>query len=155
MMKSRLFLLLWMCCSVLLTACENEDPIPEPPVAGSRTVLAYLAADHRGTLNNLSSLALLDLEEMRLGMAKVNNSSNMRLLVYIDTDSSPRLIELKNEGGKFSTMSNNKLDDDELFGIIKSSSHAEKISFHTIKPRYVINSKSDETRYVGFSFTYI
>ena len=24
----------------------------------------------------------------------------MRLLVYIDTDSSPRLIELKNEGGK-------------------------------------------------------
>ena len=100
MMKSRLFLLLWMCCSVLLTACENEDPIPEPPVAGSRTVLAYLAADHRGTLNNLSSLALLDLEEMRLGMAKVNNSSNMRLLVYIDTDSSPRLIELKNEGGK-------------------------------------------------------
>lgn len=97
MMKSRLFLLLWMCCSVLLTACENEDPIPEPPVAGSRTVLAYLAADHRGTLNNLSSLALLDLEEMRLGMAKVNNSSNMRLLVYIDTDSSPRLIELKNE----------------------------------------------------------
>lgn len=66
-----------------------------PPVAGSRTVLAYLAADHRGTLNNLSSLALLDLEEMRLGMAKVNNSSNMRLLVYIDTDSSPRLIELK------------------------------------------------------------
>ena len=69
-------------------------------VAGSRTVLAYLAADHRGTLNNLSSLALLDLEEMRLGMAKVNNSSNMRLLVYIDTDSSPRLIELKNEGGK-------------------------------------------------------
>lgn len=74
---------------------RNEDPIPEPPVAGSRTVLAYLAADHRGTLNNLSSLALLDLEEMRLGMAKVNNSSNMRLLVYIDTDSSPRLIELK------------------------------------------------------------
>ena len=35
-----------------------------------------------------------------MGMAKVNNSSNMRLLVYIDTDSSPRLIELKNEGGK-------------------------------------------------------
>ena len=94
MMKSRLFLLLWMCCSVLLTACENEDPIPEPPVAGSRTVLAYLAADHRGTLNNLSSLALLDLEEMRLGMAKVNNSSNMRLLVYIDTDSSRRSLKV-------------------------------------------------------------
>ena len=62
---------------------------------------------------------------------------------------------IKNEGGKFSTMSNNKLDDDELFGIIKSILHAEKISFHTIKPRYVINSKSDETRYVGYSFTYI
>ena len=62
---------------------------------------------------------------------------------------------VKNEGGKFSTMSNNKLDDDELFGIIKSILHEEKISFHSIKPRYVINSKSDETRYVGFSFTYI
>ena len=62
---------------------------------------------------------------------------------------------IKNEGGKFSTMSNNKLDDDELFGIIKSILHEEKISFHSIKPRFVIKSKSDETRYVGYSFTYI
>lgn len=62
---------------------------------------------------------------------------------------------IKNEGGKFSTMSNNKLDDDELFEIIKIILHAEKISFHSIKPRYVINSKSAETRYVGYSFTYI
>ena len=94
MMKSRLFLLLWMCCSVLLTACENEDPIPEPPVAGSRTVLAYLASD-----NSLSDFALADLEEMRLGMEKVS-ANNVHLLVYIDSNSSPRLIELKNEGGK-------------------------------------------------------
>ena len=62
---------------------------------------------------------------------------------------------IKNEGGKFSTISNNKLDDDELFEIIKIILHAEKISFHSIKPRYVINSKSAETRYVGYSFTYI
>ena len=62
---------------------------------------------------------------------------------------------VKNEGGKFSTISNNKLDDDELFEIIKIILHAEKISFHSIKPRYAINSKSDETRYVGYSFTYI
>ena len=62
---------------------------------------------------------------------------------------------IKNEGGKFSTMSNNKLDDDELFEIIKIILHAEKISFHSIKPRYVMNSKSAETRYVGYSFTYI
>ena len=62
---------------------------------------------------------------------------------------------IKNEGGKFSTISNNKLDDDELFEIIKIILHAEKISFHSIKPRYVINSKSDETRCVGYSFTYI
>ncbi len=94
MMKSRLFLLLWMCCSVLLTACENEDPIPEPPVAGSRTVLAYLASN-----NSLSDFALADLEEMRLGMEKVS-ANNVHLLVYIDSNSSPRLIELKNEGGK-------------------------------------------------------
>ena len=57
MMKSRLFLLLWMCCSVLLTACENDEPTPQPPVEGSRTVLAYLASD-----NSLSSFALADLE---------------------------------------------------------------------------------------------
>jgi len=94
MMKSKLFLLLWMCCSVLLTACENDEPMPQPPVEGSRTVLAYLAAD-----NSLSGLALEDLEEMRAGMAKVGNS-RVRLLVYIDTNSSPRLIELKNEDGK-------------------------------------------------------
>lgn len=94
MMKSRLFLLLWMCCSVLLTACENDEPTPQPPVEGSRTVLAYLASD-----NSLSDFALTDLGEMRLGMAKVNNN-NVRLLVYIDSDSSPRLIELKNKGGK-------------------------------------------------------
>ena len=47
MMKSRLFSTIVDVLPVLLTACENEDPIPEPPVAGSRTVLAYLAADHR------------------------------------------------------------------------------------------------------------
>ena len=52
-------------------------------------------------------------------------------------------------------MSNNKLDDDDLFEIIKSVLHEEQISFHSIKPRFVINSKSDETRYVGFSFTYV
>ena len=94
MMKSRLFLLLWMCCSVLLTACENDEPTPQPPVEGSRTVLAYLASD-----NSLSSFALADLEEMRLGMEKVS-ANNVHLLVYIDSNSSPRLIELKNEGGK-------------------------------------------------------
>lgn len=94
MMKSKFFFLLWMCCSVLLTACESDEPTPPPPSEDSRTVLAYLASD-----NSLSSFALTDLEEMRAGMAKVNNR-NVRLLVYIDTNSSPRLIELKNEGGK-------------------------------------------------------
>ena len=73
MMKSRLFLLLWMCCSVLLTACENDEPTPQPPVEGSRTVLAYLASD-----NSLSSFALADLEEMRLGMEKVS-ANNVHL----------------------------------------------------------------------------
>lgn len=83
-----------MCCSVLLTACDNDDPTPQLPVEGSRTVLAYLAAD-----NSLSNFALADLEEMKSGMAKVG-AANVHLLVYIDSDSSPRLIELKNEGGK-------------------------------------------------------
>lgn len=61
---------------------------------GSRTVLAYIAAD-----NTLSQFALQDLEEMKAGMAKVKDNA-VHLLVYIDDGRSPRLLELKNEGGK-------------------------------------------------------
>lgn len=96
-MKSKYLFFLWICCSVMLTACGKDDPVPEPkpgpPVEGGRTVLIYLAAD-----NSLASFALADLEEMKTGMAKVENSG-VHLLVYIDTGSEPRLIELENKNG--------------------------------------------------------
>ncbi len=95
-MKFKVFFFLWMCCSVLLAACGSDDPLPkpEPPVEGGRTVLIYLAAD-----NSLSSFALADLEEMKAGMAEVNNSG-VHLLVYIDTkDAAPRLVELESKNG--------------------------------------------------------
>lgn len=60
---------------------------------GTRTILAYIAAD-----NTLASFASLDLAEMKAGMAKVQDS-NVHFLVYIDDGKSPRLLELKNEKG--------------------------------------------------------
>lgn len=95
-MRTKLYILLWMCCSVLLVACKGDDPIPEPepPAYGSRTVLIYLAAD-----NTLYDMVSNDIAEMRAGVAKLNNSG-LHLLVYIDTGSSPRLIELVNKSGE-------------------------------------------------------
>lgn len=93
-MKTKLYILLWICCSALLVACESDDPIPEPPVSGSRTVLIYLAAD-----NSLDRQVAADLAEMKEGIAKLDGS-NMHLLVYIDTGSSPRLVELKKKNGE-------------------------------------------------------
>lgn len=59
-----------------------------------RTVLVYIAAD-----NNLSSFALDDLEEMKQGLLETN-VDKLHLLVYIDTGSSPRLVELKKQNGQ-------------------------------------------------------
>lgn len=95
-MKSKLFILVWIFCSILLVACGNDDPMePKPkPTYGSRTVFIYLAADQPGTYNNLANLALDDLKEMKEGMKKLDYS-DIHLLVYIDiTGSSPRLVEL-------------------------------------------------------------
>ncbi|WP_291530214.1 clostripain-related cysteine peptidase [Bacteroides sp. UBA939] len=73
-------------------ACEvTVEPVVNP--IGSRTVLAYIAAD-----NSLRSFALQDLAEMKIGMGKVTDA-NAHLLVYIDDGSSPRLLELKKQGG--------------------------------------------------------
>ena len=77
---------------LLLASCDKEngaDPLPY-----KRTVLVYLAAD-----NNLSSFALQDLAEMKEGMAQVADGT-LHLLVYIDTGSSPRLVELKKQNGQ-------------------------------------------------------
>lgn len=92
MMKQsiRFFLMLFLATS--LWACGEDEPLPEPE-KGECTVLVYLAAD-----NSLSSFASSDYAEMKAGMASVS-SSGMRLLVYLDTGSSPRLVELKNKNG--------------------------------------------------------
>jgi hypothetical protein len=66
---------------------------PAALLKGTRTILAYIAAD-----NTLASFASLDLAEMKAGMAKVQDS-NVHFLVYIDDGKSPRLLELKNEKG--------------------------------------------------------
>lgn len=93
-MKTKLHILLWILCSALLVACEGDDPIPEPPVTGSRTVLIYLAAD-----NSLHEQVAADLLEMKEGIAKLDDSK-IHLLVYIDTGNSPRLVELKKQNGE-------------------------------------------------------
>ena len=64
------------------------------PSSFKRTVLVYIAAD-----NNLAPFALQDLEEMKEGMAGVADGT-LHLLVYIDTGSSPRLVELKKRDGQ-------------------------------------------------------
>ena len=83
---------------LLLTACssssshQEEPPISEDELADC-TVMVYMVAD-----NNLSLYAEEDLEEMKVGMSKVKNS-NVHLLVYIDTGSEPRLVELVKKNG--------------------------------------------------------
>lgn len=88
-MKTKLYFFWWVCLSVFLVACEDKEPDAS---IGNRTVLVYIAAD-----NSLASFASQDLAEMKVGMTKVY--TNVHLLVYIDDGKSPRLLELKNEGG--------------------------------------------------------
>ena len=66
---------------------------PGDPLKSSRTVLVYVAAD-----NSLSGFASLDFEEMKVGMAKVEDV-DVNFLVYIDKGGTPQLLELKNENG--------------------------------------------------------
>lgn len=86
------FLFPLLLLSLLLTSCHKDDEPQTTPYR--RTVLVYLAAD-----NNLSSFALEDLAEMKEGMAQVSDGM-LHLLVYIDTGSSPRLVELKKQNGQ-------------------------------------------------------
>lgn len=76
-----------------MTASCKVTVEPAAFLKGTRTILAYIAAD-----NSLAPFASLDLAEMKVGMAKVQDS-NVHFLVYIDDGRSPRLLELKNEKG--------------------------------------------------------
>jgi hypothetical protein len=86
-MKKILKLTYIFCCAslFLLTACHDD---PDPIEKASRTVLAYIVAD-----NSLSSFATDDIAEIVEGYAAVEADSN-NLLVYVDDDSTPRLIQI-------------------------------------------------------------
>ncbi|MBO4985311.1 MAG: peptidase C11 [Bacteroides sp.] len=78
--------------SLFVTSC-SEDEVPQPEVSEC-AVLVYMAAD-----NNLKNFVQDDYEEMKTGLAQLSNSS-LRLFVYVDTGTSPRLVDLKYSNGK-------------------------------------------------------
>lgn len=92
-MKSRIYTFLLLGLTMLLSACEHDDPEVE---RGTRTVLAYIMAD-----NSLSNFATADIDEMVEGMKQVNGS-NSNLLIYADGRSStPKLYHVtKNKKGE-------------------------------------------------------
>ncbi len=92
-MPRRNTLVVMLLSLLALVSCHKDEPAPSPS-SYKRTVLVYIAAD-----NNLSSFALQDLAEMKQGMAQVSDGT-LHLLVYIDTGSSPRLVELKKQNGQ-------------------------------------------------------
>lgn len=92
-MLKRNTLVVMLLSLLALVSCQKDEPAPSPSSC-KRTVLVYIAAD-----NNLSSFALQDLAEMEEGMAQVPDGT-LHLLVYIDTGSSPRLVELKKQNGQ-------------------------------------------------------
>ena len=52
-MKTKLYLLFFFVFPLFMSACRGDDPIPDPPVDGKRTVLVYMAADN--SINPLAS----------------------------------------------------------------------------------------------------
>lgn len=78
------------------SACDDTDePTPVPEPENSRTLLVYMAAD-----NNLSSYAMLDIQEMKEGLKNVAGAKNKRLLVYLAYPKSEynKMIELLPDG---------------------------------------------------------
>lgn len=76
-MKPRIYTLLLLGLTILLSACDNDDPKPNHG-KGTRTVLAYIMAD-----NTLSKFSADDISEMMEGMKQVD-ASGCNLLVYTD-----------------------------------------------------------------------
>lgn len=58
-MKTKLYLLFFFVFPLFMSACRGDDPIPDPPVDGKRTVLVYMAADN--SINPLASFTDGDL----------------------------------------------------------------------------------------------
>ena len=63
-MKTQLYLLFFFVFPLFMSACRGDDPIPDPPVDGKRTVLVYMAADN--SINPLASFTDGDLEELKV-----------------------------------------------------------------------------------------
>ena len=79
-----------LCLSLLFASCGGSGNDEPEPTVYTRTVLVYMAGH-----NTLSKFVADDLEEMKSGVAALDANSGLRLLVYIDTGTSPRLVELK------------------------------------------------------------
>jgi len=63
----------------LLSACNKDDDITSGTESISHTTLVYMVAD-----NSLYADASADIQEMIEGYAKVEDTKNNNLLVYID-----------------------------------------------------------------------
>lgn len=87
-MKKNVCICLLLTLLVGFTSCgEGDNPNPTPSYL-DKTVLVYMAAD-----NNLSSFAYTDMTEIKQGMLQMGDK-NVKLLVYMDTGTSCKLIEL-------------------------------------------------------------
>ena len=64
-MKTKLYLLFFFVFPLFMSACRGDDPIPDPPVDGKRTVLVYMAADN--SINPLASFT-----EVRVDYGKLS-----------------------------------------------------------------------------------
>ena len=69
-------ILFFLCCAVLMTAC-NKDEDKKTPTIAQRTVMVYMSGD-----NNLSSIVAEDLQEMQQGASGIPDDCN--LVAFID-----------------------------------------------------------------------
>ena len=69
-------ILFFMCCAVLMTAC-NKDEKKETPTVAQRTVMVYMSGD-----NNLSSIVAEDIREMQQGASGIPQNCN--LVAFMD-----------------------------------------------------------------------
>ena len=68
-MKTKLYLIFFFVFPLFMSACRGDDPMPDPPGEGIRSVLVYMAADN--SIIPLASFTDGDLEELIAGMAQL------------------------------------------------------------------------------------
>lgn len=143
-MKTKLYLLFFFVFPLFMSACRGDDPIPDPPVDGKRTVLVYMAADN--SINPLASFTDGDLEELKAGMASIDNTSDMHLLVYIDTGFPRWIGNDKTGGGHYMNIEDLKL-------VLQNAPHFDFIMFdacfmQSVEVAYELRDCCDY--YIGF-----